>query len=326
MNNDKNNNKRHDSFDRRTITDPPRSKKNTANAVSVKRKGFYIILLLGITAIGIYAVISAITASSTTKKQDGKSSSASAVMSTAAPREDSVPANAAIPPTDASEPMTADEINSKNASASPQTTGAAASATEKQLAQAPVSGKIIKDFSDSDLLYSNTMKDWRTHAGVDIAANMDTPVTAIKDGVLKKVYEDSMFGTTVIIHHDDDGTDSVYSNLKDATTEPIGAPIKMGDVIGKIGKTAVSETEDEPHLHFEIKVDDSFLDPKEFVSFESVDYVPKETDGSAATMGGAASPAPSGSASSSPSASPTPFQTAAPYDYGDEDESTMYID
>lgn len=324
MNNDRNDNKRHDSFDRRTIADPPRNKKSAAHAVSVKRKGFYIILLLGITAIGIYAVISAITAGNTAKKQNGETSSASAVMSTAAPREDSVPANAAIPPTDASEPMTADEINSKNASASPQTTSEASA--EKQLAQAPVSGKIIKDFSDSDLLYSNTMKDWRTHAGVDIAANMDTPVTAIKDGVLKKVYEDSLFGTTVIIHHDDDGTDSVYSNLKDATAEPIGTPIKTGDVIGKIGKTAVSETEDEPHLHFEIKVDDSFLDPKEFVKFEEVDYVPKETDSSAATMGGAASPSPSGSASPSPSASPTPFRTAEPYDYGDEDESTMYID
>lgn len=323
MNNDKNDkNRRHDSYDRRPVVDTPTDKKNAAHAASVKRKGFYIILLLGITAIGIYAVISSLTASNTAKKNNNESRSASAVMSTSRPREESVPANAPGTPVDESEPMTADEINAQNASASPQSS--AAGASERILGQAPVSGKIVKDFSDSELIYSNTMKDWRTHAGVDIAANMDTPVTAVKDGVLKKVYEDSLFGTTVIIHHDDDGTDSVYSNLKDATSDPIGTPIKKGDVLGKVGKTAVCETEDEPHLHFEIKVDDSFLDPKEFVKFEEVDYLPKETSDSAATLGGASSPAPSAKTSAAPSASP--FETAAPYDYGDEDEATIYID
>lgn len=319
-----------DNYDRRPIVDPPtdRHSHQAAETVSAKRKGFYIILLLGITAIGIYAVLSALMPNDTAKKNDDKKSSASAVYSTAAPKAESVPANANGLPIDESEPIPADEADSKvKATETPSNTQGSQNETQTpSLGQAPVSGRIVKDFSDSDLTYSKTMKDWRTHAGVDIAANMDTPVTVIKDGTLKKVYEDSLFGTTVVVHHDDDGTDSIYSNLKDATNEPIGTPLKKGDLVGKIGKTAVSEIEDEPHLHFEIKLDDTFLDPKQFVKFEEVDYVPKATEDneSAATLGSSVSAAPSNSQSSAS----VPASSTDPYDdYDDEDsEETIYID
>ncbi len=318
-----------DNYDRRTIVDPPtdRHSRQAAEAVSAKRKGFYIILLLGITAIGIYAVISALLPNNTAKKNDNKQS-ASAVSSTAAPYAESVPANANALPVDDNEPSPTAKVSSKTAATMSDEQTPSGSSETKTLGQAPVSGKIAKDFSDSDLTYSETMKDWRTHAGVDIAANMDTPVTVIKDGTLKKVYEDSLFGTTVVVHHDDDGTDSVYSNLKDATSEPIGTPLKKGDVIGKIGKTAVCEIEDEPHLHFEIKLDDTFLDPKQFVKFEEVDYIPKATgdEESAATLGSAASATPSSAQSSASAAVSSP--STEPYDYDDDEESeeTIYID
>lgn len=324
--NDKNNNgKRQDSYDRRPVVDTPQAKKNASHAVSVKRKGFYIILLLGITAIGIYAIISSLTASNTTKNNNDESHSAAQAISTARPKNESVPVNADTRPVDESEPMTADEINKSNENKTNSET-TPAKTDIKTKGQPPVSGKVIKEFSDTELIYSNTMKDWRTHAGIDIAANQDTPVTAIKDGVLKKVYEDSLFGTTVVIHHDEDGTDSVYSNLKDATKDPIGTPVKMGDVIGKIGKTAVSETEDEPHLHFEIKLGDTFLSPREFIEIEEVDYLPKETDSTAAMGSGTVASPSSVPSAAAASQSAQPFETTAPYDYGTEDEATIYID
>lgn len=304
-----------DSYDRRPIVDTPTSgNRQAAQTAAVKRKGFYIILLLGITAIGIYAVISALLPNNDTGKNNNDPS-VSAISSTALPDNASVAANADTLPIDESEP-----IPDSTAAASPSAAAQSAESDSavQTLGQAPVSGKIIKDFSDTDLMYSNTMRDWRTHAGVDIAANMDTPVTAVKDGVLKKVYEDSLFGTTVVIHHDDDGTDSIYSNLKDATTEPIGTPIQKGTVIGKIGKTAVSETDDEPHLHFEIKLDDTFLDPKQFVEFESVDYVPEAT-------GNEESSATASEATPNTTASATVIPTDSSFDYGD-DAATMIID
>lgn len=330
MNNKKNdkNKKGTDNFDRRPIVDPPTNKspQQVAEAVSSKRKGFYIILLLGITAVGIYAVISSLMPHDTAKQEKP----ANAAYVTAAPDYESVPVHADTNPVDESEPLSEKELQSQNNSAN--SNPAPTMAKEKVLGQAPVSGKIIKDFSESELVYSDTMRDWRTHAGVDIAANMDTVVTAIKDGVLKKVYEDSLFGTTVIIHHEDDGTDSIYCNLKEATKDPIGTMVSMGDIIGKVGKTAVSELEDQPHLHFEIKRDDKFLDPKEYVAFEDVEYNTSAPSSTAAAASINSNPAVSGAPVTSSSPSPTTPSSSISSDAGDDSyedeisEETIYLD
>ncbi len=308
-NNDKNR-QNGENYDRRIITDPPAAneKQRPEQAVSAKRKGLYIILLLGITAIGIYAILSAVIPKTTKNANETYTGSAYA---TPLPNQAAVPANAAINPIEAEK--TADPSPAPTAEEAADTVDEATPGTV--LAQAPVSGKIIKDFSDSELIYSETMMDWRTHSGVDIAASPDTIVTAIKDGTLKKAYEDSLLGTTVIIHHDDDGTDSVYSNLKDVTNVPIGSDIKTGDVLGKVGGTAVSEINDESHLHFEIRLDDVYLDPKEFVKFEEVDYVQPEELSSAAPTSDSAETI----SEAAPSYSPDPYTDG-------EDIETMIID
>lgn len=250
-----------ENYDRRPIVDPPTSGSGDDKShISSKRKGFYIILLLGITAIGMYAVLSSVMSDRTANVQD----EVRTASYYATPRPASVPVTAAVTPVpDEPESTPAPQTNAPVPTAAPAA----------EPGQAPVSGKIIKDFSLDDLIYSATMDDWRTHSGVDIAASLDTPVTAVKDGTLKKVYEDSLLGTTVIIHHPSDGTDSVYCNLKDVTNDPIGTELKTGDMIGRIGSTAVSELSDEPHLHFEIRLDDESLDPKEFVKFEDAEYL-----------------------------------------------------
>ena len=275
MNNKNNNgfenddkNKRGDNYDRRPITDPPKADEQDIT-ISAKRKGFYIILLLGITAIGIYALLSALIP----KPENNKRIETGSVFATPTPYAAAVPANA-------NALLQNDEDDAAMPTARPTAKPAAETNADDKpapsLAQAPVSGRIIKDYSGDDLVFSETMNDWRAHCGVDIGAAPDTFVTAIKDGTLKKVYEDSLLGTTVVLHHNDDGTESVYCNLKEVPDLPIGSEIKMGDTLGKIGSSAVSEQNDEPHLHFEVRKDDKPLDPKEFVVFEEVDYITPE--------------------------------------------------
>ena len=326
--NNKNNDdksKRGDNYDRRPITDPPKADEQNA-AVSATRTGFYIILLLAVTAIGIYAILSSIMPDPDKNKRIETGS----VYSTPTPYAAAVPANAdALPQSDEDDAlMPTARPTSTPAAASP---GSAETASEAQpavkLCQPPVSGRIIKDYSADDLVYSETMKDWRAHCGVDIGANPDTIVTAIKDGTLKKVYEDSLLGTTVTVHHSDDGTDSVYSNLKDVPDLPIGSEIKMGDTLGKVGSSAVSEQSDEPHLHFEIRKDDKTLDPKEFVAFEEVDYVtPEESDEpAAANSQPTGTENPDGVSAADETAASSTAYTPDPYTDG-EDIETMIID
>ena len=46
----------------------------------------------------------------------------------------------------------------------------------------PVEGEILTEYSDGELVKNETLGEWRTHDGIDIAAAANTPVKAAADG------------------------------------------------------------------------------------------------------------------------------------------------
>lgn len=141
----------------------------------------------------------------------------------------------------------------------------------------PVSGLLYKDHDPTLQVYSNTMGDYRVHLGLDIATAPEAPVYAVADGKVEKVWEDSMMGTCVAVTHKDE-TVSIYKNLaKDlADGITVGAEVKQGDAIGRVGDTAVIEMADDPHLHFEVTVKGLSVDPCDFFSKADVDALSKD--------------------------------------------------
>lgn len=131
----------------------------------------------------------------------------------------------------------------------------------------PLVGTVSADFSDSVLVFSPTMMDYRTHMGVDIAAAVGTPVKAVADGVVTNVYEDDMLGVTVEITHND-GKISRYCNLSPTLSSDCvkDAEISALTVIGAVGETAVSESAEASHLHLEILDDGTPLDPMSVIN------------------------------------------------------------
>ena len=142
----------------------------------------------------------------------------------------------------------------------------------------PVSGQLYKGHDATIQVYSNTMGDYRVHLGVDIATAPEAPVFAAADGTVEKVWEDSMMGTCVAITHKDD-TISIYKNLAKELAQSItvGAEVKKGQQLGRVGDTAVVEMADEPHLHFEVTVGGLSVDPLEMFSEKDVDALSKDT-------------------------------------------------
>ena len=67
----------------------------------------------------------------------------------------------------------------------------------------PVKGEVLRTFSVETLSYDATMRDWRAHAGLDISAVEGTLVSAMRGGTIHDVYDDDMMGTTVVIDHGD---------------------------------------------------------------------------------------------------------------------------
>ena len=132
--------------------------------------------------------------------------------------------------------------------------------------QSPIEGEIIKEFAKDSLVYSETLKEWITHLGIDIKAERATVVKSAADGTVKNIKNDPRFGLTIIIEHSN-GFETRYTNL--LTTEFIseGEIVKVGQTIATVGDSAVYEIVDESHLHFEILKDGENINPANYITF-----------------------------------------------------------
>jgi murein DD-endopeptidase MepM/ murein hydrolase activator NlpD len=128
----------------------------------------------------------------------------------------------------------------------------------------PVSGELEVDYSPASLIYSRTMADWRTHDGIDIAAQIGTRVMAVAAGTVESVRSDDMLGTVVTIDHGN-GLQSVYANLAATPTVKEGDAVTMGSVIGSVGDTALGESGEVTHLHFAMTLNGSPVDPTDYL-------------------------------------------------------------
>ncbi len=210
-----------------------------------KENGYYILLGLCVVAVGVSGYFFVTGAM-------GEQEEAQAVLSIPATVEEPVKQPDKTPAVQA-KPETAQ----KPANSAP----AAAQAPEKVL---PVSGAVIQDHAMDRLVYQETTQDWRVHNGVDLAAPEGQSVKAARGGQVTAVYEDEYYGTTVVIAHDG-GYTSHYCNLAEATAVAAGDQVAAGDTVGTIGATALMETAQESHLHFEVYHNGQPVDPAGFL-------------------------------------------------------------
>jgi murein DD-endopeptidase MepM/ murein hydrolase activator NlpD len=103
------------------------------------------------------------------------------------------------------------------------------------------------------------------HEGVDLAADLGTPIHAAGDGVVKGAELKGGYGNWIEIEHDGLQVPALPVGKQEAKPAKIstvyghlsafapgiapGTPVKQGDVIGYVGSTGRSTG---PHLHFEI--------------------------------------------------------------------------
>ena len=102
------------------------------------------------------------------------------------------------------------------------------------------------------------LKAVRIHKGVDWAAPSGTPVFAAFDGDVVSAGDAGQYGNLVRLRHPG-GRETRYAHLDrfDQKARP-GAKVKAGDVIGYVGTTGLSTG---PHLHFELYVGGTAVDP-----------------------------------------------------------------
>lgn len=130
----------------------------------------------------------------------------------------------------------------------------------------PVEGEVLREFAKDNLVYSETLKEWITHLGIDIKADKTSIVKASAAGIVQSIKNDPRYGLTVTVEHDD-GFKTIYSNLLTAEFVVEGEELEQGQTIGTVGTTSTFEYLDEPHLHFEIMKDNENIDPNIYVKY-----------------------------------------------------------
>ena len=123
----------------------------------------------------------------------------------------------------------------------------------------PVTGQMGMTYGTDVLVYSKTLDQWTTHTGVDILAAAGTPVLCVLDGVVSEVRQDTAYGYMVRVAHGE--WETVYASLKDNPACEAGQKVSQGQVLGQVGLSATFESEEAPHLHFEVYRDGRPVDP-----------------------------------------------------------------
>ncbi len=230
-------------------------------------KGYYIALIACIAAVGISGYVFA-----KTVRSSAVETSAAVTISPDSSQE----AESAV-----SEKAKTDAKSGKNkdsketaaeASAAPSDSQKAdrmEDAYEATMAQGasitwPLQGEVMATFSQDTLTYSQTMADWRTHEGLDIAAQEGAAVCATQSGTVTAVYQDDFLGNVVVVSHSGDLA-TLYANLEAEPAVAVGDTVTAGQTLGQVGGSALLETAEPSHLHFEVFENGAAVDPMEYL-------------------------------------------------------------
>jgi murein DD-endopeptidase MepM/ murein hydrolase activator NlpD len=137
------------------------------------------------------------------------------------------------------------------AEGAPATSAAASSGGQLLL---PVQGVQSSQLVDT---FTQSRGEGRLHDAIDIMAARGTPVLAVADGRVAKLFNSKPGGLTVYQYDREEKLAYYYAHLdRYAPGLAEGQQLKRGDVLGYVGSTG-NASEDAPHLHFAVFVLDA---------------------------------------------------------------------
>ena len=136
---------------------------------------------------------------------------------------------------------------------------------------APLVGRVYRVHDLTVPVYSVTLDEYRVHNGTDILAAAGSDVKAMAGGIVTEITDHPLLGHSVSVLHAGNLT-TVYRNLVSEEIDGIavGAAVTGGQVIGHVGDTALVECCDEPHLHLEMTLAGTSVDPLDYVPEASI--------------------------------------------------------
>lgn len=121
----------------------------------------------------------------------------------------------------------------------------------------PIDETVLMGYTE-ELTLNKTMGDYRAHAAVDFKGNLGTKVSAVNDGLIMCVDNDSLLGTVITIDHGGNFV-AKYCGM-DVVNVSAGDYVTMGQTLGTLGEVPF-EAELEAHLHFEATINGESVNP-----------------------------------------------------------------
>lgn len=127
----------------------------------------------------------------------------------------------------------------------------------------PLNTQVMAPFSGDKLVENRTLKEWRTHNGVDFKAEVGDSVKSACDGKISAISFDPLWGTTVEVTAD--SYTLCYCGLSEELPVKLNDYIAKGETIGSVS-TIPCEAKDGAHLHFSVSQNNEYIDPLSLLS------------------------------------------------------------
>jgi murein DD-endopeptidase MepM/ murein hydrolase activator NlpD len=130
--------------------------------------------------------------------------------------------------------------------------------SRKFLMRRPVRGEDVRITSGFGVRRHPILLVPKMHTGVDWACAAGTPIMAAGSGVIEEVGRKGEYGNYVRIRHAN-GYKTAYGHMsRFASGVSEGVKVRQGQIIGYVGQTGMASG---PHVHFEVLVNSSYVDP-----------------------------------------------------------------
>jgi murein DD-endopeptidase MepM/ murein hydrolase activator NlpD len=130
--------------------------------------------------------------------------------------------------------------------------------SRKFLMRRPVRGEDVRITSGFGVRRHPILQVPKMHTGVDWACATGTPIMAAGTGIIEEAGRKGEYGNYIRIRHPN-GYKTAYghmSRLASGVSE--GIKVRQGQIIGYVGSTGLASG---PHVHFEVLVNSSYVDP-----------------------------------------------------------------
>lgn len=126
---------------------------------------------------------------------------------------------------------------------------------------------VLKEYSDTELLYNETLNQWEAHKAYSLSSE-DLKVFAVARGVVSEVGNTYALGNYIVITHED-GLKSLYASLADDVLVSTGTNVEKGQYLALASDSAGTQSLDGNHLYFEMLKDEVVVNPSTYLNFDN---------------------------------------------------------